>query len=461
MTESVFKDFFQKLANIAYTGSDLKTILVRANSHLASNFGDNDSKQDIFVSSIYLAEADIGTYIRIMNFCIENSLYCLNYMFVRSSVYLINKKFAGEVSSLDTNYQQIFRNVISIILKNEILDLIDIVDSCDSKIILGKDIRINTPYQILSQLEDKIFEILNKKYSQKLIESEYDLESTELTNYIRKLNIVYTNFGKCILFSVDSYCHSENNSERYFQSYLSPSDYDNKMYYTHSVLLFPLILDVDVVSEKIIITNEGFGNLNNCIFTIIYPKNYEKIYEISIDIPCKNNDVVYIEPPVKKRLLELFGNEQLEFRFDFTKFNRKYFFSLKKKIGPINEELRKQEKYTVNDFSNNHGNIANYSNNVSQSIGKSVHIEKNNIQQLRESYNELSKLVEESDMESSTKKEFETNIKEGMEETYKEDLNISVIEKGIDKMVKLVGVANKLFPVIMKIKDWVDNYIPK
>jgi len=461
MTESLFLNFFQRLASKAYSRSDLKENLIKVNSYLASNLIDNDSKEKLYTSSILLAETNIELYIRIMNSCMENSLYCFNCILVRSSIYLINRKFAGDISSLDINYQKMFLNVISIILNNEMLDQIDIIDSCDSDIILGKDPRVRVSYQKLIQFENKIFEVLNKKYTKKLVESEYDLESTELSNYIRKLNTVYTNFGKCISFSSENYCYSENNSERHLQKRLSSSDYDDKMYYDRSVLLFPLILDIEVVNEKIIISNEGFGNLNNCIFTITYPKNDEKIFKMNVDIPCRKDYVVYIDPPVKTRLLQLFGNEQLKFKFDFIKFDHRYLFSIEKKIGPINEELRKQEKYIVNDFRNNHGNIANNSNNVNQSIGKNVHIEKNNIQQLRESYNELAKLVEESDLEASTKEELETSIKEGIEETNKEYLSISVIEKGIDKMVRLVGVANKLFPVIMKIKDLADNYIPK
>ena len=53
MTESVFKDFFQKLASKAYTQSDLKTVLITANKLFASNFRDNNSKEELFLSSIY------------------------------------------------------------------------------------------------------------------------------------------------------------------------------------------------------------------------------------------------------------------------------------------------------------------------------------------------------------------------------------------------------------------------
>lgn len=454
MTESDFKDFFQKLANKAYTGSDRKTVLINANSLLASNIGDYNSKNELCVSSIHLAEADIELYIRIMNSCIENSLYCLNYMFVRSSIYLINEKFAGDVYSLNSNYQQIFRNVTKIILDNKILDQIDVVDSCDTVIILGKVPRVYAPYKLLPQFEDKIFEILNKKYIQKLIENEYDLESNELINHIRKLDLVYTNFGKCISFSCDNYCYSEFNNEKYFQNRLSPSQYDEKIYDDFGILLFPQISEIDVTGNKVIINNDGFGNLDNCTFTILHQEKEEKMLEINLKIHYRNNETVYIDSPIKKRLIGLPGNEHLEFRFDFTKFNRKYFFSVIKKIGPINDELNKEGDYIVKyDFSHNSGNFAYNSSNVSQRI------EKNEIQKLRESYKELAELIDESDMEASKKEEVETNIKEIQDEISKENWNPSKIVKLTDNLVKLVGPISKALPYVKGIKDYLLDHI--
>jgi hypothetical protein len=456
MTESDFKDFFQRLSRKAYTGSDLKTVLIKANSFLASNFRDNSSKKELFVSSIYLAETDIELYIRIMNLCVENSLYCLNDMFVRSSIYLIDKKYAGNVHSLNNNYQQVFYNVVSIILTNEILDEIDIVDSCDAMIILGKYPKIYAPYKVLTQFEDKIFEILNKKYKTKLIENEYDLESNELINHIRKLDLVYTNFGKYISFSYENYSYSDINSERYFQSHLSPYEYDEQILYKFGILLFPQISEIDVTGKKVIINNDGFGNLENCIFTILHKEKGEKIFTTSIDILCRKNEKVYIDSPVKKTLLGLSGNEHLEFRFNFTKFNREYCFAFKKKIGPINEELDKPVEYSVNyDFRYNSGNIASNANNVSQSI------EKNNIQKLVESYNELAKLIDESNIESSNREEAETNINEAKEEISKEKWNFSKLEKITENLAKLIDPASKAFFLIVKIKEYLEPYIPK
>ena len=48
MVESVFKDFYKKIASEAYTGSDLKSVLIKANFLLASSFGEIDSKKELF-----------------------------------------------------------------------------------------------------------------------------------------------------------------------------------------------------------------------------------------------------------------------------------------------------------------------------------------------------------------------------------------------------------------------------
>jgi uncharacterized protein YlbG (UPF0298 family) len=456
MIESDFKDFFQKLANKAYTRSDLKTVLITANSLLASNFGDRNLKNELLISSIVLAKKDIELYIRIMNSCIENSLYCMNYLFLHSSIFLIDEKYAGDVSLLYKNHPRIFCNLISIILKNEILDEIDIIDSCDPEFVFGKDPRINVPYKMLTRFEDKIFEILNKKYTQKLIDSEYDLESDDLVNYIMKLDVVYTTFGKYISFTSENYCYSKDNSQKHFRKRFSPFEYDEKMHDERGVLLLPRISEINVTDNKLIISNNGFGNLCNCTFTILYQENKEIIYEENLGILSRNSYPVYIDT-IKRKLLELPGSHHLEFRFDFKKFNRKYFFLFTKRIGPITDELKKSGDFSVSYYDmRNYGSIGNVaidSKDVKQSI---VYTDN---QKLRDSLNELANIIEESDIELPNKEEVKNNINEGLKETYNEKMSFSKILQVSNNLIKLIDPVSKAYPVAVKVMDFVSNYI--
>ncbi|AKB80921.1 hypothetical protein MSBR3_0343 [Methanosarcina barkeri 3] len=455
MIESDFKDFFQKLANKAYTRSDLRTVLVTANSLLASNFGDSNLKNQLFISSIDLAKKDIELYVRIMNSCIENSLYCMNYLFLHSSIFLIDQKYAGDISLIYKNHPRIFYNLISIILKNEILDEIDIIDSCDPELVFGKDPRINVPYKMLTQFEDKIFEILNKKYTQKLIDSEYDLESDDLDTYITKLDIVYTTFGKCISFTSENYCYSKDNSQKHFRNLFSPLEYDEKMR-DRGVLLFPRISEINIIDNKVIISNNGFGNLCNCTFTILYQENKEILHNENFGILSRNNYPAYIDT-IKKKLLELPGHHHLEFRFDFKKFNRKYFFLFIKRIGPIADELKNSGDFSVSYYDmRNYGKIGNMaidSKDVKQSVVTM------DFQELRDIFNELANLIDESDIEIQNKDEVKTNINEGIKETYNEKMSFSKIAKISENLIKLIDPVSKAYPVAVKVKDFVWNYI--
>lgn len=456
MIESDFKDFFQKLASKAYTRSDLKTVLVTANSLLASNFEDSNLKNQLFISSIFLAKKDIELYIRIMNFCIENSLYCMNYLFLHSSIFLIEEKYAGDGSLLYKNHPRIFCNLVLIILENEILDEIDILDSCDPVLVFGKDPRINVPYKMLTQFEDKIFEILNKKYTQKLIDSEYDLEPDDLVNNIMKLDVVYNTFGKCISFTSDNYCYSKINSQNHFRKLLSPLEYDEKMYDELGVLLFPRISEINVTDNKVIISNNGFGNLCNCTFTILHQESNKTMYEDNIGILSRNSYPAYIDT-IKKRLLELPGSHHLEFRFDFKKFNRKYFFLFIKRVGPLTDELKKSGDFSVSYYDmRNYGKIGNMaidSKDVKQSVVTT------DFQELRDIFHELANLIDESDIEIQNKDEVKTNINEGIKETYNEKMSFSKIAKISENLIKLIDPVSKAYPVAVKVKDFVWNYI--
>jgi len=448
MAESDFKNFFQKLESKAYTGANLKRILINANSMLAPNYGDIALKNDLFISLIYLAKNDIELYIKIMNLCMENSLYCFNRLFVHSSIFLIYKKYSGEVSLFDINDQKIFYNIVSVILQNEILNEIDIVNSCDATIILGKSPNIFVPYKMLTQFEDKIFEILNKKYRQTLIENKFDLESDELINHIRKLDIIYNNFGKSISYSSDDYRYSESNSLRHFKCRLSPSQYDEKISDEFGILMFPLISEIEVLGKKIIIKNDGLGNLDSCNFTIVHKESAKKILETNLRVLRRDSESVYIDTPIKQTLLELPGNNYLEFRLHFKKFNNEYGFTFEKKIGPIQDELDKPMEYSVNyDLRNNNGNIAFNSNNVSQTIVK------NDIKEFIECYNKLAELIDKSDMSTTKKEEAKTNIDEAIKETSKEKWDFSRLEKITGNLATLVGVGSKIYPAVEKIKD--------
>lgn len=455
MIESDFNDFYKKITSKAYNQLGVKEVLIKTNSFLLSHSNEVDYKEKLFLSSIDLAKSDIELYIRIMNLCIEESLYCLNYLFFQSSVYLIDKQYSRDIYSLDSNYQKILSNTINIVINNKLLDEIDVPDSSEMAIVFGRVQRISIPRQIFSDFEDKIFEILNKKYTKKLLENKYGLEPDELTVIVRKLNIAYTNFGKCISFSCDNFCFSPQNSENHFHKQLTSSNYDGELFNKYGILLFPLVSDVDITNNKIIIPNDGFGNLDNCCFTVVDPKTNRQIFDFNINIQCMRSENVYIDD-FKDILILLPSNDHLEFKFNFKKFDNEYCFSIKKKIGPIKEELNKQVGYSVNyDLSNNSGNIAFNANNVKQSI------KVNDTQSLRECYKELAKLVDETDMEIHEKEEVEQNVKEAQQELSKEDWNPSKILQLTDKIVKIVGFASKAFPVIMKIKEYLDPYVTK
>lgn len=462
MTVSIFNDFFERIINNVYTGSDQKSLINKANSYLASNTLDTNSKKELLESSIDLAKNDIELYVRIMNLCVKNSLYCMNNIFLLSSLHLINKKYAGEIPSQDHNYQKMFDNVVMIIINHEILEEIDIIDSSET-IIIGKDPRIRVPYQKLSLYKQKIFELLNLKYARKLLDTKFNFESNELINNIRKLNFIYTNFGKHIPFSSDCFCYSKINTDRYFQSDLSPQDYDEKMF-DLGFFLFPLISEIKIVNEKIIVNNEGFGNLVDCDFKIVYPPEKKILYEIKINIECLKDKDIYIEKPVQNELSTLQRNDYLEFKFNFEKFEQRYVFSFKKQIGFIIEELKKGSDRMVlencfndntNSFNNISGMFAPNSKNLTQNlVNNNINIEK-----LRGSYDKLAKLIDESDMESSMKEEAETNIKEIQEEISKDNWSVPKVLKSTDNLANLMGSFSKVLTYVKGIKDYLLDYI--
>ncbi len=454
MTETVFRDFFKKIASSAYTGLDIEHFLVKANGFLAAGLVDNNSKKDLFESSIELGETDIELYLRIMNFCKKNSLNHVNCILMRSSIYFLSNIYKEDISTLDRTYQQILCNVISIIMSNNLLEEIDIVvASSETMISLGKYPSIDVPCGIFSKYENKMFEIFNDKYTKKLLENEYSLESIELINIIRKINFVYTNFGRHISFSSKNYSYSESNSRKHFHSNLSPFDYDEQIYKKCKILLFPLISEIEISGEEIIFKNTGFGNLEKCNFKIIITRTNQIIDETSYDINSMGEDKYYITDTRKNIIRNLNLNENLDFRFEFEKFSRKHAFSFYKKIGMLKAEFDKPgDVYILKDsFNNNVGQQVNInSSNVTQKmISYSVDIEK-----LRKSFNELAELIDESDMAEPIKEEAKSNTNEAIQETTKEKWDSSKLIKIVNNLATLVGASDKLLSAVGKIKDY-------
>lgn len=458
MTETVFKDFFQKIASNAYNGLDIGRFLVKANNFLNVGLVDNNSKKELFESSIKLGETDIELYMRIMNFCKDNSLHCVNRIIMRSSIYILSEIYDENISTLDRIHQQIFCNVISIIMRNKLSDEIDIIlDYSETMITLGKYPSIDVPCRILTKHENKMFELFNEKYTKKILKAEYNLESIELINTIRKINFVYNNFGKNIPFSIKDYCYSEKNSNRYFKRNLSPFDYDEQIYDEHKILLFPLIPEVEISGEEIIVKNTGFGNIKNCNFQIIFPNADQDDYGSVIDIiNSMGEKKFYIDDTRKNIIRNSDPNEDLDFRFEFEKFSRKHAFSFKKKIGMLKAELDKpRDLYVIKDSFNNSFNNSgsqqvniNSSNINQKTINYTVDIEK-----VRKSFNELAELIDESDMAESVKEEAKTNISEAIQETTKEKWNFSKLVSITNRLTILAGATDKLLSAVVKIKD--------
>lgn len=458
MTETVFKDFFKRIASSAYTGSDMEHFLVKANNFLAAGLVDNNSKKELFESSIQLGETDIELYMRIMNFCKDNSLHCVNRILMRSSIYILSEIYEEDISTLDRIYQQIFCNVISIIMRNKLLEEIDIIlDYSETMITLGKYPSIDVPCGILTEYENKMFELFNEKYTQKILKSEYNLESIELINTIRKINFVYINFGRNIPFSIKDYCYSKKNSNKYFKRDLSPFDYDEQIYNDYKILLFPLISEIEMSGEEIIVKNTGFGNIENCNFQIIFPHADKDNYELVIDnINSMEEIKIYIDNTRKNIIRNLDPNVDLDFRFEFEKFSRRHAFSFKKKIGMLKTELDKpKDLYMIKDsFINSFNNSGSQQVNINSSninqktISYTVDIEK-----VRKSFNELAELIDESDMAEPDKEEAKTNISEAIQETTKEKWNFSKLVSITNHLTILVGATDKLLSAVVKIKD--------
>ena len=423
---------FTKILEERYKGFDLDSSLFRLESIISSNNSNAKYRQVVIDNVLNIAKRDFEFYVRIMNWTIQNSTICLSYFFMKSALKQIRKESDGNVDKLfsigdNCLWTQLFYNCIRVIVNNRLIGEVDISVSAEN-ILIGKESKSIVPTTYLEKNKVQILDLLHDKYVQILIDSESEPNDIELSNSISKLNRVYQYYTDFKIYDVIDMVYSQDNAEQYLlENNLKPNRYDELLFEKHGLLLFPLIKSIKVKDGKLSISNEGYGSLANCKFSINY--NGKSIFNKEIEIKNDGTYDICIEDELKSEIQNIDSNDKIDFCFLFQKFNRTYRFSISKEVWDIKESLSKKGNGNMNtNYITNYGNMAVGNNaSISNSTGVKIDLNNEEMQELIVKLGTIIENVDNLDIETSKKIQIKSKIEQALDETKKINADISLI----------------------------------
>lgn len=447
---SAFDEIFEN----RYKGHAIDLALVKLEQTISEITLDTNERRLILEKIQSIARKDIEFYVRVMNWTIECSMICISYLFMKSALQLIQKQCDGKIDSLlsDNNniWAQIFFNAIRIIVKNELLKEVEISTSTGN-VVIGKETKSIVSIMSLKEYTVDVLHLLQKKYVQILIDSEFELSNSDLISNISNLNCVYKQYTESEICDIVGMVYSKEKLELYisYESNLKPNDYDELLFEKYGYLFFPLVTDIAIENDKISILNEGYGSLDNCRFCIKH--NNKCILDTEIEVENYKNYLIYIDDKLKNQIKDINSNELINFCIKFDKFNRTYEFTISKKMGVIKESISKQGTSNMNIQINQLNNAAF----ISDSSNFNITFDSEQKQELINNLETIIKNVDSLNVEDDDKAKVKSKIEQAIGETRKINANIAFIKELVQEsgiLLKNVSSIPLLYQAVSYLK---------
>ncbi|WP_154717765.1 hypothetical protein [Methanolobus vulcani] len=430
MVQVATRDIFQKLTEMAFNDDTVSKNLSGIDGFVNNNSNDATVLKEILDSMLECGKTNVESYIRFYNYSMKHSLFCLNHLFLKSSIVLLHD--FQKTNKLDTNTTQItlLSKIIATILKYEICDYIDITDSFET-IYFGKDVRFPVSFSDIKKYELEVLCLLRSKYTQYIIDSDQVLDTPELIRFIGKLNKIHNLLAlKKYTSQLDDIVYSDKSKENLFKTDdISPNDYDKAVYDNYDILLFPMINDdIRLKNNKISFLNEGFGNIEYGTFSISSEDNIHFKQTFSLEHSDEFED--YLSNETKNKILSIDDSVNMQFVFDFSKFGNDYKFIFSKKAGKVKEMMNNNEQ-------NNGINVTFNGNpsfeNSPLMIGNNQKM-KFNIVPLKDMYENLANELDKTSMNDNEKSSLQDDINDTIKELKSENINVSKVKEYTNKI---------------------------
>ncbi|AKB25865.1 hypothetical protein MSMTP_2396 [Methanosarcina sp. MTP4] len=435
---------FQRMLEDRYKGLALDDLALELDEIVSNNISNSDYRSLIIEKMSNVANKDIDFYVRLMNWTIENSTICLSYLFMKTTMKLIVKNYAGRVDELNSVWMRLFYNCVWIIVNNRLIEEVDL-STPTGNIVVGKDLKSIVSITFIENYDVDILDLLEEKYTKLLIESEY--EPDDIGSIISKLNRVYQHYTDFKIKDVVQMVYSNDNVERYlpYKTNLKPNNYDELLFEKYGYLFFPLITDVTIKDGKISFVNDGYGSLSNCNLFINY--NDKCLFNKEVEIENYKTYHIYIEDDLEKEIQNISSNDKIDFYFIFKKFGGTYKFIVSKDIWILKEGLSKKEDINVTYIGNNYGHVGNnYGNNsfVSNSTGTTIQLNSEHKNELIITLSKVIENVDDLDVETSEKVKIKNTIKRALDELEKVNSDISLVKNFIQESGILLQNVSKI-----------------
>ncbi|WP_462273303.1 hypothetical protein [Methanohalophilus sp.] len=446
-------DIFNYILENRYQGFDLEDSLLRLEEIISYNSSDEIYRKLVLDNIRTLAIRNFEFFLRLMNWTIKNSTICLSYFFLESALQLIQKECDGKVNLLlndkdNTTWRQLFNNCIWIIVQNKLTEEVDIpafkTDVIDN-IFIGSNSKLIVPLACIGENKTNILNLLSDKYVHSLLYQSSALSTIDLCHTISKLNNTYQFYANSNIFDITNMTYSQDNVAYYLlETNLSPNRYDELLFNKMGYLFFPLIKRVMIKDGEIVIQNEGYGSLENCNFCINYKDKL--IFCRQIDIRNGDSCNICIEDNLKSEIMNVESNNEIDFRFEFHKFNQTYVFCISRKVWSIKKGINKKVSSSMNvQNTYNYGNMAVGDHaSVSHSTVTQINLNAEQKQELIEKLCTILENVDKLDTDATDKIQTKTKIEQALEETKKVNSNISLIRELIQESGILLNNASKI-----------------
>lgn len=412
----------------------------------------NENKQSasyVGINISRLFDEDIELYIRSMNYVIEKSLYELEILFLEVAISKLNS-FADLHNGLFRI--KLLRNIAKILLNCQLRDYLDItlsrkfiIGKNDTKLISYKDLEKDELVNLLNFVKDKYIEILTKNIC--------DIDETQISEYINKLNTVYVDFEMCnsiprnmILFSLNDFSYSQKNIELLFSNIprISHTEYDTEMFNKYGLLLLPYIGDIKISNKKLTFLNDGFGVLENGTLHILSTNDsIHSSYKVPITPPQKEG-AVYLD--LTSILKNLDPNGSIIFKIIFEKIGKKYTFVFRRTVGNLIDLSKSEQGDAMNKISittgniNGNGTIINVGseNPIVSTLNSMIELDEL-IQQLKDN-----SLLEHAEQLENARKSNDVNQIQSI---------LNNLKNAVSGSAEIVGMASKINLIIDTLKN--------
>ena len=438
-------EFFSYIVHNKYNHSDLEIVISEFNNIISDNFNSITFRNLVIDEFEIIAKEDFEFYNRIVNLAVNNSLLCIEFLLIKSSILVLHNKSKGNIENYLVPKEHLGMNLLNktlhMILIGEYTKEISISESA-KKIFVGHNPSLLLPIKYWENKIDDVLELLSEKYMDKLLENDFQ-DDLDIFESIKKLNMIYEQMNIDGI-NVSSLAYSKSNCQELFpeKHNVDNTTYDELIFHNIGITFFPLVSDVSLEKKKLRFSNQGYGCLSQGNLSIIYDD--ECILNMDIEIPYNTTyDEIYLNNKLIKIITDGDPNTFLKFVLSFKKYDQLYSFPIVKKIGKLKESLSNNGENMNKISINNVNGDFTYIDNTKGTIINIVE----NKNYLQKEYEQLLASVDEQDINESDKTEIKTKIRKIIANLK------SINEAGEDASSTLTNIKNLTSQVMQITKD--------